>query len=201
MTRTRRPKQQGLAFIRRRVGRRRGAGRKPVATRACVSHKKRDEFEERLPVHATLHLANGLPTLRRGHTHSVLRQALTAGAQHALRRGGQPHPHRVQSRSTQPPRARHAGRVRAHRADAQPLVGTALESVRGRLPLTRAAFPDRSAPRARLRAAQRASPSSCSTASWIRSRPRRGSTDGAALRADAAVARRATCSRSSRRGG
>jgi REP element-mobilizing transposase RayT len=47
-----------------------------------VSHKKRDEFEERLPVHVTLRLAKGLPTLRRGHTHYVLRQVLIAGAQH-----------------------------------------------------------------------------------------------------------------------
>jgi REP element-mobilizing transposase RayT len=47
-----------------------------------VSHKKRDEFEERLPVHVTLRLADGLPTLRRGHTHYVLRQVLIAGAQH-----------------------------------------------------------------------------------------------------------------------
>ena len=74
MTRTRRPKQQTLAFISRRGGARRGAGRKPVAEHACVSHKKRAEFEERLPVHVTLRLAKGLPTLRRGHTHYVLRQ-------------------------------------------------------------------------------------------------------------------------------
>jgi REP element-mobilizing transposase RayT len=49
--------------------------------RAC-RNKKRDEFEERLPVHVTLRLAKGLPTLRRGHTHYVLRQVLIAGAQH-----------------------------------------------------------------------------------------------------------------------
>ena len=81
MTRTRRSKQEVLAFPNGRGGARRGAGRKRIAERARVSHKKRDEFEKRLPVHVTLRLAERLPTLRRGPTHYVLRQVLVAGAE------------------------------------------------------------------------------------------------------------------------
>ena len=80
MTRVQRVKQRMLTFA-SRGGARRGAGRKPVGERACVSHKKREKFLDRLPVHVTLRLADGLRSLRRGPTHYVLRQVIAAGAE------------------------------------------------------------------------------------------------------------------------
>ena len=82
MTRARRSKQLVLAFPCRWGGARRVAGRKRDSERSCASHKKRDKFEQRLPVHVTLKLAKDLPTLRRGPTHYTLRQVLILGAEH-----------------------------------------------------------------------------------------------------------------------
>src|SRR5262245_36116793 len=59
----RRPVQQTFEF-RTRGGRRAGAGRKPKGARAGVSHGRRPELTRRRPVHVTLRLVNGLPSLR-----------------------------------------------------------------------------------------------------------------------------------------
>ncbi len=45
-------------------GRRRGAGRKPSGTKAGVSHLRRPELSPRHPVHVTMKLRSGLPSLR-----------------------------------------------------------------------------------------------------------------------------------------
>jgi REP element-mobilizing transposase RayT len=59
-------------------GRRRGAGAKPKGERAGVSHARRESFASRFPVHVTLKLKSGLPSLRRGSPHSVLIAAFAA---------------------------------------------------------------------------------------------------------------------------
>ena len=53
-------------------GRRRGAGRKPKAERAGVSHGTREVLAARFPVLVTMKLRSGLPSLRRGATHALL---------------------------------------------------------------------------------------------------------------------------------
>ena len=62
----------------RRGGRREGAGR-PKRPDSGVPHVRRAALASRYPVHATLRLLGGLPSLRRKATHAVLRRALAAG--------------------------------------------------------------------------------------------------------------------------
>jgi len=57
-------------------GRRRGAGRKPNGPRAGVSHLSRPNLAARFPVHVTLRLRDGIPSLRTGRMHAALRSCL-----------------------------------------------------------------------------------------------------------------------------
>src|SRR5262249_31327213 len=82
MSRARRTTQQELDFPCRWGGSRRGAGRKRIEDRSCESHKKREQFEKRSPVHVTLKIVKGAPTLRRGPSHYMLRQTIILGAEH-----------------------------------------------------------------------------------------------------------------------
>jgi REP element-mobilizing transposase RayT len=56
-------RQLELAF-RSRGGARRGAGRKPAGAQAGVSHVRRPEFKARHPLHVTMKVRQGLPSLR-----------------------------------------------------------------------------------------------------------------------------------------
>ncbi len=56
-------------------GKRKGAGRKPKGERAGVSHSKRPALAGRFPVHVTLKLERGLPSLRQRSAFLVVRQA------------------------------------------------------------------------------------------------------------------------------
>ncbi len=60
-------------------GKRRGAGRKPKGEKAGVSHAKRPKLAARFPVHVTVKLAQGLPSLRTPDGNTILRQAFAAG--------------------------------------------------------------------------------------------------------------------------
>jgi len=53
-------------------GTRKGAGAKRKCERSGVSHARRAEFAARFPVHVTMKLKSGLPSLRRGSAHSLL---------------------------------------------------------------------------------------------------------------------------------
>ena len=46
-------------------GKRKGAGRKPKFERAGVAHRRREKVTRHLPVHVTMKLRKGLPSLRR----------------------------------------------------------------------------------------------------------------------------------------
>jgi putative transposase len=67
---------QGELQFSKRGGRRAGAGRKPQGTRARVPHEKRPEHERRHPLHLTLRVAAGLPSLRGCPEQRVLREVL-----------------------------------------------------------------------------------------------------------------------------
>ncbi len=56
-------------------GKRKGAGRRPKGEKACVSHAKRATLASRFPVHVTMKLERGLPSLRQRPAFSVVRQA------------------------------------------------------------------------------------------------------------------------------
>ncbi len=56
-------------------GKRKGAGRKPKGERAGVLHAKRPALAARFPVHVTLKLERGLPSLRQGSAFVVVKQA------------------------------------------------------------------------------------------------------------------------------
>jgi len=60
---TRREQQQAFGFT-NWGGKRRGAGRKPQGEQACASHKKRAPLKRYEPVHVTVKLERGLPSLR-----------------------------------------------------------------------------------------------------------------------------------------
>ncbi len=62
-------------------GRRRGAGRKPSGPRARVDHRPRPCFRTERPVHITLRLARGLPSLRQRGPHDAVRRTLWEGAE------------------------------------------------------------------------------------------------------------------------
>lgn len=67
----RRTQQLTLEFP-RWGGARKGAGRKPVGARAGMPHTTRPEHARRHPLHLTLRLARGLPSLRRPHAFEVV---------------------------------------------------------------------------------------------------------------------------------
>ena len=59
-------------------GKRKGAGRKPKGEKAGMSHRPRSEFKERFPVHITIKLVKGLPSLRRRTAYRIILSALDA---------------------------------------------------------------------------------------------------------------------------
>ena len=65
-------------------GVRRGAGRKPKGAVAGVSHRTRPALAARFPVHVTMKVREGLPSLRRPQEFAALRGAIAAGCE----RGG-----------------------------------------------------------------------------------------------------------------
>ena len=65
-------KQRAFRFPCGWGGRRPGAGRKPNGERAGVSHRERDALASRFPVHVTLKMRAGLPSLRHGRAHSAV---------------------------------------------------------------------------------------------------------------------------------
>ena len=64
-------------------GARAGAGRKRSAPRPRVAHTKREPLAARYPVHVTLRLAPGPPSLRRERTHRALLRALALASEKA----------------------------------------------------------------------------------------------------------------------
>ena len=61
-------------------GRRLGAGRKPAAAgKRTVAHRSREKFDELLPLHVTVKLVKGMPTLRSPAMAKVLEQAFVGG--------------------------------------------------------------------------------------------------------------------------
>ena len=72
---------QGELFARTWGGARRGAGRKRRAPRELVAHRERDTFRAGCPVHVTLRVADGLPSLRKRATYLVLLSALGGGCE------------------------------------------------------------------------------------------------------------------------
>ncbi len=72
--------QETFGFM-RRGGARKGAGRKPNGERALVSHATRTKLASRFPVHVTMKLRAGLPSLRRRRTRRVLLQAFGGGCE------------------------------------------------------------------------------------------------------------------------
>ncbi len=80
MLRPKRSRQTEIAFRRPgRGGKRPGAGRKRVAPRPRVPHRKRPLLKSRFPVHVTVRLAPGLPRLRGPGPAKVLRYAFVHG--------------------------------------------------------------------------------------------------------------------------
>jgi len=72
---------QGELFARTWGGARRGAGRKRRAPRELVVHRAREEFRGSFPVHVTLRMAEGLPSLRKRETYRMLLAALGGGSE------------------------------------------------------------------------------------------------------------------------
>jgi len=70
---------QGEFAFRSHGGPRKGAGRKPEASKPMVSHRKREMISGREPVHATVRLIEGLPSLRRMGVLGLLKVAFSAG--------------------------------------------------------------------------------------------------------------------------
>lgn len=66
-----RVEQQEFGFV-RVGGKRPGAGRKPNGDRAGVSHRTRSALTGKLPVHVTMRLRAGLPSLRRSITYRAI---------------------------------------------------------------------------------------------------------------------------------
>ena len=76
--------QTTLSF-RGRGGRRAGAGRKPAGDKPGVSHRSRPIHEPREPVHVTVRVVRGLPSLRCRSMFPVVRRSLAAGSTRAFR--------------------------------------------------------------------------------------------------------------------
>src|SRR5262249_52923105 len=72
--------QTELRFV-ARGGARKGAGRKRTHERPSVPHRSRPAHAQRHPLHVTLRLVDGLPSLRDDDALRVLRDALRAGAE------------------------------------------------------------------------------------------------------------------------
>ena len=84
-SRTSRPKKrrelQGMFEFRSRGGARPGAGRKPKGERSGVSHATRARLASRYPVHVTMRLQAGLPSLRNARAYRVLLHAFAASSE------------------------------------------------------------------------------------------------------------------------
>lgn len=78
LRRRRRPRQHELEF-RSWGGARRGAGRKRAGPRARASHRSRPALNEHHPLHVTIRVRAGLPSLRRDATRGAITSALAAG--------------------------------------------------------------------------------------------------------------------------
>jgi putative transposase len=78
--RARSSRQLELGF-RSRGGARRGAGRKPAGAKAGVSHARRPDFKARHPVHVTMKIRRGLPSLRHRALASLVFSAFHAAKQ------------------------------------------------------------------------------------------------------------------------
>jgi len=77
---SKRPQQQAFAFT-NWGGKRRGAGRKPKGDVAGMPHAKRPRFKRSEPVHVTIKLERGLPSLRAAAAFRAARSALSAGSE------------------------------------------------------------------------------------------------------------------------
>ena len=64
-----------MPHLRRRGGKRRGAGRKPKGQRAGASHAARAKHDPRHPVHVTMRVVGSASGLRRKDTYLALREA------------------------------------------------------------------------------------------------------------------------------
>lgn len=79
MTRRRRTIRQHELEFRAWGGARRGAGRKRSSSRPRVAHAARPRHDARSPVHVTLRLREGIPSLRRSLVRKHVLRALGAG--------------------------------------------------------------------------------------------------------------------------
>ena len=59
-------------------GKRKGAGRKPKGAKAGMSHRPRADFKKRFPVHVTIKLVAGLPSLREVEAYTIILAAFVA---------------------------------------------------------------------------------------------------------------------------
>lgn len=66
-------------------GRRRGAGRKPSGPLTRVTHARRPKLPSRVPIHVTLRLVRGAPSLRTRLAHRVVVDALLASSRRGFR--------------------------------------------------------------------------------------------------------------------
>ena len=73
-------RQLELVF-RSRGGARKGAGRKPKGVKAGVSHARRPDFKSRQPLHVTMKVRKGLPSLRHRALASLVFSAFRAAKQ------------------------------------------------------------------------------------------------------------------------
>jgi REP element-mobilizing transposase RayT len=65
----------------RHGGKRKGAGRKPIGTRACASHKKRPEVEAEQALHVVLRVVAAVGGMRRRNIYKAIRAASITAAQ------------------------------------------------------------------------------------------------------------------------
>jgi REP element-mobilizing transposase RayT len=68
-----------MRHVRRRGGKRRGAGRKPRGARAGVAHRRRPAIRKLTPVHVTVKIVSEVGSLRRRRFIAAMRQAFRAG--------------------------------------------------------------------------------------------------------------------------
>ncbi|MBL8896528.1 MAG: transposase [Planctomycetes bacterium] len=82
-----RRKDQQLEFdFRQHGGKRKGAGRKPKNAEPGMPHRQRSKKKRGEPLHITVRLADGLPSLRRGGALKVVLAALSASSdRHGMR--------------------------------------------------------------------------------------------------------------------
>ena len=81
----RRSRQLDLPAPRTWGGRRPGAGRKPTRDRPGPRHTRRPPHDVRHPVHVTIRVRRGIPSLRSGAIFPALRQALAASSREGFR--------------------------------------------------------------------------------------------------------------------